>query len=89
MRLSIAILARVFGALLALGLTLTPAHGQGAWETTGEGLAPIPPLHARVTDLTNTLSAAERDALESKLAAWEQKTGNQLAVLMVPSTKPE
>src|SRR4029077_3042748 len=29
------------------------------------------------------------EALETKLADWEQKSGNQLVVLMVPSTKPE
>ena len=28
-------------------------------------------------------------ALDAKLAAWEQKTGNQLVVLMVPTTQPE
>jgi uncharacterized protein len=42
-----------------------------------------------VTDETRTLSAAERQALETKLADWEQRSGNQLVVLLVPSTKPE
>jgi uncharacterized protein len=81
--------ARTLLAFAAFGLLLSLARAQGTWEATSEGLAPIPPLQARVTDLTHTLSASERDALESKLAAWEQKTGNQLAVLLVPSTKPE
>ena len=54
-----------------------------------EDLVKIPPLTARVTDLTNTLSAAERQALDAKLAAWEAQTGNQLVVLMLPSTQPE
>jgi uncharacterized protein len=49
----------------------------------------IPALAARVTDLTNTLSAGDRQALEAKLAAWESQTGNQLVVLLVPSTQPE
>ena len=43
----------------------------------------------RVTDLTETLTPADTQALVAKLAAWEQKTGNQLAVLIVPSTQPE
>ena len=64
------------------------ASGQG-WETGSDGLAPIPPLRARVTDLTNTLSASDQQALEAKLAAWERDTGNQMAVLVIPSTKPE
>ncbi len=49
----------------------------------------IPPLKARVTDLTATLTVEQRAALESKLAAFEQKKGSQLAVLLVPSTQPE
>jgi uncharacterized protein len=59
------------------------------WKTGTDGLAPIPKLTARVTDETSTLSAADRQALEAKLADWEQRSGNQLVVLMVPSTKPE
>ena len=65
------------------------AFAQQPWEPTSSGLAPIPALTARVTDETRTLSAAERQALETKLADWEQRSGNQLVVLLVPSTKPE
>jgi uncharacterized protein len=49
----------------------------------------VPPLAARVTDLTGTLNAAQRDALEQKLAAFEAKKGSQVAVLIVPTTAPE
>jgi uncharacterized protein len=59
------------------------------WDPQREGVQPIPPLSAHVTDLTGTLSASDRQALEAKLAAWEQKTTNQLAVVIVPTTKPE
>jgi uncharacterized protein len=52
-------------------------------------LQPIPPLTARVTDLTGTLTAAEQNALEEKLAAFESAKGTQLAVLIVPTTAPE
>jgi uncharacterized protein len=52
-------------------------------------LVAIPPLTARVTDLTGTLTAAERSALEDRLAQYERNTGNQLVVLIVPTTKPE
>jgi uncharacterized protein len=75
-------------AVVLLALVAALAHAQ-AWEAGTDGLMPIPPLRARVTDLTQTLSAAEAQALEAKLAAWEQQSGNQLAVLIVPSTKPE
>jgi uncharacterized protein len=49
----------------------------------------VPPVKARVTDLTGTLSAQQKSELESRIAAWEAKRGSQLAVLMLPSTKPE
>ena len=67
--------------LLGLALAVGPAAAQD--------LVKVPPLTARVTDLTNTLSAAEREALDAKLAAWEAQTGNQFVVLMLPSTQPE
>ena len=50
---------------------------------------PVPPSRARVTDTTGTLDAAARGALESKLAAFEQRKGAQIFVLMVPTTAPE
>ena len=53
------------------------------------GLQPIPPLTARVTDLTGTLTAEQQTALEQKLAAFEARKGSQLAVLIVPTTRPE
>jgi len=80
------------GGTLALVLLLVAcvALAQGeVWKSGSDGLAPIPKLAARVTDETNTLSTAEKQALEAKLAGWEERTGNQLVVLMVPSTKPE
>src|SRR3989338_635957 len=50
---------------------------------------PVQPLSARVTDLTATLDAQQKQALESRLAAFEAKKGAQLAVLFVPTTQPE
>ena len=55
----------------------------------GQDLVPVPPLKARVTDLTGTLDAGQIDSLEQKLAAFEQRKGSQIAVLIVPSTAPE
>ena len=81
-RILLAVAASVFACVAVLG------HAQG-WEAGTDGLARIPALTQRVTDLAATLTLPERQALEAKLAAWEQATGNQLAVLTVPSTKPE
>ena len=49
----------------------------------------VPPLKARVTDLTATLSAEQRAELEQKLAAFEARKGSQIAVLLIPTTQPE
>jgi uncharacterized protein len=49
----------------------------------------VPPLKARVTDLTGTLSAPQIQDLESRLSAFERGKGGQIAVLMLPSTQPE
>jgi len=49
----------------------------------------VPPLTARVTDLTGTLAPAQAAALESRLADFEARKGAQLAVLLVPTTAPE
>eukprot|EP01036_Dinobryon_divergens_P012494 gene12494-16838_t len=69
-------------ALLALGLLM----GVAAWA---QDLQPVPPLAARVTDLTGTLTAAQKAAIEGKLAAFEAQAGPQIVVLLVATTQPE
>jgi uncharacterized protein len=54
-----------------------------------EGLVPVPPLRSRLTDLTGTLTSEQQAGLEQTLRAFETKKGTQIAVLIVPSTKPE
>jgi uncharacterized protein len=67
-------------ALLAWTLA-APLHAQD--------LLPVPALSARVVDTTQTLPAAERDALEQRLAAFEAEAGPQIVLLMVATTAPE
>jgi uncharacterized protein len=50
---------------------------------------PVPPLSARVTDLTGTLSGAAVGRIETKLADFQARKGSQIAVLIVPTTQPE
>lgn len=69
-------------AALCLGLAL------GA-DARAQELAPIPAPQGRVTDLTGTLTVAQAAALERELAAFEEKKGSQIAVLIVPTTRPE
>jgi uncharacterized protein len=61
----------------------------GAGLTGAEDLQPIPQLTAPVTDLSGTLSADQRVQLIGKLAAFEAQKGAQIAVLLVPTVKPE
>lgn len=49
----------------------------------------VPPLTARVTDLTGTLQPDQQAALEQTLQAFENRKGSQIAVLIVPTTQPE
>jgi uncharacterized protein len=70
------VLAAVF-AVLAFALASASAE------------VPVPPLKARVTDLSGTLSAPQVQALETSLAEFEQRKGSQIVVLMVPTTRPE
>ena len=54
-----------------------------------QNLQAIPVLTARVIDTSGTLDAAQTQALEAKLAAFEKARGTQIVVLMVPTTLPE
>jgi uncharacterized protein len=49
----------------------------------------VPPLRARVTDLSATLSAPQIQTLDTRLRDFERAKGSQIAVLMLPSTQPE
>lgn len=73
-------LAALAGLLTAASLVFSAAAGADVV---------IPPLKARITDLTGTLTAEQKGALEQRLAAFEARKGSQIAVLMLPSTKPE
>jgi uncharacterized protein len=72
---------------IALLLVLAASLASAA-ERLSDGTLPVPPL-ARVTDTTGTLTAAERQALDTKLADFEARRGTQIAVVIVGSTAPE
>jgi len=60
-----------------------------AWAGVAHAQVAVPPLSARVTDLTGTLTAEQRQALETRLQEFEARKGAQIAVLLVPTTQPE
>ncbi|HET9694016.1 MAG TPA: TPM domain-containing protein, partial [Steroidobacteraceae bacterium] len=55
----------------------------------GQALVEVPPLRSPVTDLTGTLTPDQASALDAKLRAFAQEKGSQVAVLIVPTTRPE
>jgi uncharacterized protein len=77
-------LVRALGlAALALLLVLATA------PLRAQDVQAVPALGARVIDTTGTLPAAERAALEQRLAAFEAQAGPQIVLLMVATTAPE
>jgi uncharacterized protein len=74
-------LQRIGGALLL------------TWILSGSSMVaaqvPVPALQARLTDLTGSLTAEQLAGLEQTLRAFEARKGTQIAVLIVPTTKPE
>lgn len=73
----------MLGLLLAAGLLFSTLTARA------QDVLAVPALTARVMDSTGTLDAAQRQALEAKLAAFEKARGAQVVVLMVPTTAPE
>jgi uncharacterized protein len=69
-------------AILLVGLAFAPV-------SQAQDLVPVPPLAGRVTDLTGSLSAEQTATLDKRLAAFEARKGAQIAVLLVPTTRPE
>ena len=63
--------------------------GLAALPCAARADVPVPPLKTRVTDLTGTLNAQQKGELESLIAAYETRRGSQIAVLLLPTTKPE
>ena len=73
--------------MLAAAALATGSMAQGGPGYTPRYDIPARPNPPRlVNDYTGTLSAAERDALERKLTAYDDSTSTQIAVVLVPTT---
>jgi uncharacterized protein len=73
-------LSWVFALILCLLSSLTFAQ---------DAFVEVPPLKEPVTDLSATLSADQLASLNNELRAFDERKGSQVAVLIVPTTKPE
>ena len=74
-------------ALLLISVALGLAVAAGA--ARAQDVQPVPALAGRVIDQTATLTAAQAQALDARLAALERERGSQVVVLIVASTQPE
>lgn len=54
-----------------------------------QDFVPVPQLRTRVTDQIGMLDANQRNALENVLKEYEDRTGSQIAILIVSKTEPE
>jgi uncharacterized protein len=77
--MNMAILRSLLGLMLAVLLTAVQA----------QGFVAVPPLTSHVTDTVGMLSADQRTALDNVLKDYEDRTGSQVAVLLLSSTAPE
>jgi len=73
---------------ILLRLVLLPLLAAGAWLAPVQA-ADVPYLSGRVVDHAEILSPARRDRLTAALKAHEEATGNQVAVLTVPTIDGE
>ncbi|TFW10535.1 YgcG family protein, partial [Oxalobacteraceae bacterium OM1] len=69
---------------LLLACLLACALNAGAQD-----FVPVPQLTARVTDQIGLLDAGQRQTLENVLKDYEDRSGSQIAILIVKTTAPE
>ena len=60
-----------------------------AWSSLAMAQAPAPVIERPVVDLASALPASKVPALEQRVIELRERTGVQLALLLVPSTAPE
>src|SRR5690349_19328184 len=77
---------RAHSLLVCVLLLLGAMYAQPLWAADQVA---VPTLSAHVTDLTGTLTAEQKSALENTLSGFEQNKGSQIAVLLIPTTQPE
>jgi uncharacterized protein len=74
---------RAVSATFAVLLLLLPLAAGAA------DVADVPALQGRVNDYANLISPDQKQRIEAQLAQFEQQTGNQVAVLTIPSLDGE
>ena len=77
------------GVATVVTLLLAGAITLGAGSALAQGEREVPFLSGRVVDLAGMVDEGARGRLEARLAAYEEETGSQIAVLTVPDLDGE
>ena len=73
-----------------VGTAIAVVAGAGVFGfSTAAAEVPVPPLSGAIVDLTASLPAQDLRSIDADLRAFAARRGSQVAVLLVPSTKPE
>jgi uncharacterized protein len=67
----------------------TSVGGENSGAAIDSGKIPVPQLTGRINDTVNLLLPADRERLSHLLKVYEQETGHQIAVLIVPTLAGE
>lgn len=86
LRLPRALPAGLAALLLALAFMGGLFTASAAWAQDFVG---VPPLQTRVTDKIGMLTENQRNTLENVLKEYEERSGAQIAILLMASTAPE
>jgi uncharacterized membrane protein YgcG len=73
----------LFAIWISACSTLAKRENSGAAIDSGK--IPVPQLTGRINDTVNLLSPANQELLSKMLGNYEQETGHQIAVLIVPT----
>jgi uncharacterized membrane protein YgcG len=77
----------LFAVWIAACSTTVKRENPGAAVDSGK--IPVPQLTGRINDTVNLLSIADQGRLSDLLKVYEQETGHQIAVLIVPTLAGE
>jgi uncharacterized protein len=67
----------------------TSVGGENSGAAIDSGKIPVPQLTGRINDTVNLLLPADQERLSNLLKVYEQETGHQIAVLIVPTLAGE
>lgn len=81
-------MGRVLAVLAAIVVGLSVLVAPSLARTARADVA-VPKLDARCKDLAQVLSPEERDDLERRMVAYEEATGQQIAILTIPTLEGE